>query len=284
MIRKMAKESWKIRAYSFLMLTLFLSSAASTQVTEQQVKSALARYERPNLRDICVRGFYPGNRIQYTENGVPVYQGNTGMWTVDAFVQVQKVKIKDGTLTLRTRRLAAFFKDKQLAVTNSPKREVEFVMPLPPDEPGLNRLFDTIFFGKDESYLPSLPKIWMGYFEREASAKQMQGDQKKGAEETPGAQSPYRVGGGVKAPHVTYAPDPPYSDVAREANLQGVVVLWTVVGPDARAHDVRLVRPLGMGLDEAAVATVESWKFEPATKDEQPVAVYINIEFNFRLH
>jgi len=95
---------------------------------------------------------------------------------------------------------------------------------------------------------------------------------------------PYRVGGGVSAPRVLYSPDPEYSEEARKAKYQGTVVLWVVVGADGRPKDVQISRSLGMGLDEKAVEAVRSWKFEPARKDGQPVAVQINIEVSFRLY
>jgi periplasmic protein TonB len=95
---------------------------------------------------------------------------------------------------------------------------------------------------------------------------------------------PYRVGGGVSAPRVLYSPDPEYSEEARKAKYQGTVVLWVVVGPDGRPRDIRVQRSLGLGLDEKAMEAVRTWKFEPARKDGQPVAVQINVEVNFRLY
>jgi len=94
----------------------------------------------------------------------------------------------------------------------------------------------------------------------------------------------YRVGGGVSAPRVLYAPDPNYSDEARKAKYQGTVVLWVIVGPDGRVHDVRVQRTLGLGLDEKAIEAVRTWKFEPAKRNGQPVAVQVNVEVNFRLY
>jgi periplasmic protein TonB len=94
----------------------------------------------------------------------------------------------------------------------------------------------------------------------------------------------YRVGGGVSAPRIVFSPDPDYSEEARKAKYQGTVVLWVVVGPDGRTRDIRVQRSLGLGLDEKAMEAVRTWKFEPARKDGQPVAVQINVEVNFRLY
>ena len=94
----------------------------------------------------------------------------------------------------------------------------------------------------------------------------------------------YRVGGGVSAPRALFSPDPEFSDEARKAKHQGTVVLWVVVGPDGRTHDIRVQRSLGMGLDEKAIEAVQRWKFEPAKKDGVAVAVQVAVEVNFRLY
>ena len=94
----------------------------------------------------------------------------------------------------------------------------------------------------------------------------------------------FRVGGGVSAPVPTYAPDPEFSEEARKAKHQGVVIVNVIVGPDGRAHEMRVVQPLGLGLDEKAIEAVRLWKFEPARKDGKAVAVAVNIEVTFRLY
>ncbi len=94
----------------------------------------------------------------------------------------------------------------------------------------------------------------------------------------------FRVGGGVSAPRAITTPDPEYSEEARKAKYQGVVVLWLIVGPDGKPRDMRVARSLGMGLDQKAIEAVKQWRFEPAMKDGRPVAVQINVEVNFRLY
>ncbi len=94
----------------------------------------------------------------------------------------------------------------------------------------------------------------------------------------------FRVGGGVEPPKMLYAPDPIYSEEARQAQLQGTVVLWLIVDENGLPMNIRVQRSLGMGLDEAAIAAVKQWKFGPATKNGQPVRVMINVEVNFRLY
>ena len=94
----------------------------------------------------------------------------------------------------------------------------------------------------------------------------------------------YRVGGGVRAPRPVFSPDPEFSEEARRNKFQGNVVLRIVVGADGRTHDVAVLRSLGMGLDEKAIEAVRQWRFEPGTKDGQPVPVEVNIEVTFHLY
>lgn len=93
----------------------------------------------------------------------------------------------------------------------------------------------------------------------------------------------YRVGGGISAPRVIYAPEPEFTEEARKSKYQGTVVLWMIISADGRPLQIRVQRALGMGLDESAVQTVKRWRFEPARKDGVPVAVQVSVEVNFRL-
>jgi len=93
----------------------------------------------------------------------------------------------------------------------------------------------------------------------------------------------YKVGGGVTAPSVLFKKDPEYSEEARKAKYQGVVLLAIEVSPDGKAQNIRVVRSLGLGLDEKAVEAVKQWKFKPGYRNGQPVTVAATIEVNFRL-
>ena len=97
-------------------------------------------------------------------------------------------------------------------------------------------------------------------------------------------ESVFRVGGGVTPPKAVYSPDPGYDEKARKAKYQGTCSLSMIVGSDGRPRDIKVVRAIGKGLDAKAVEAVSSWKFEPATRDGKPVAVFINVEVSFHLY
>jgi TonB family protein len=94
----------------------------------------------------------------------------------------------------------------------------------------------------------------------------------------------FHVGDGVSAPRPIFTPEPEFSEEARKAKYQGVVVLNIIVGTDGRVHNPRVVRSLGMGLDEKAMEGVKIWKFDPSKKDGRAVAVEMNIEVAFNLY
>ncbi|MBZ5579376.1 MAG: energy transducer TonB [Acidobacteriia bacterium] len=93
----------------------------------------------------------------------------------------------------------------------------------------------------------------------------------------------FKVGGGVTAPSLLYKVEPEYSEEARKAKFQGTVILYVEVAPDGRAVNPKVVRSLGLGLDEKAIEAVRKWKFRPGYKDGKPVTVAATIEVNFRL-
>ena len=93
----------------------------------------------------------------------------------------------------------------------------------------------------------------------------------------------FRVGGGVSQPQVLSKIDPEYSEEARKAKYSGTVLLQLVVDVDGLAKNIKVVKGVGLGLDEKAVEAVKKWKFIPGKKNGQPVPVYATVEVNFRL-
>lgn len=88
---------------------------------------------------------------------------------------------------------------------------------------------------------------------------------------------------GIHAPKGIYMPDAEYSDYARRKKISGVVMLSFVVAKDGTVRDPAVTKSLEQSLDRQALDTVKKWKFEPATKDGQPVAVRIQAEMSFRI-
>lgn len=94
---------------------------------------------------------------------------------------------------------------------------------------------------------------------------------------------PFHPGGGVSSPKRIYDPLPPYTEEARMARIQGTAILSCVIDREGNVTDVKVLKGLTLGLTESAIKTVKTWKFEPAMRGGEPVAVYFNLVINFHL-
>ena len=93
----------------------------------------------------------------------------------------------------------------------------------------------------------------------------------------------HRISSEVTSPRLLRKVEPEYSEKARKAKLQGTVMLGMEVWEDGKPHNMRVLRSLGMGLDEKAVEAVRQWVFVPGKKDGQPVRVAVQVKVTFRL-
>jgi TonB family protein len=86
-------------------------------------------------------------------------------------------------------------------------------------------------------------------------------------------------------PRCVQCPIPRYTSSAREAKVQGTVLLKAIVTREGRATNLHPIRFLGFGLDEVAYETIKQWKFEPGKMpDGTPVATIVPIEVRFRTY
>ena len=93
----------------------------------------------------------------------------------------------------------------------------------------------------------------------------------------------FAVGNGVSQPTLVSKVDPEYSEEARKAKYNGTVQLSIVVNTDGKAEEIKVVKSVGMGLDEKAVEAVQKWRFKPGLKSGVAVKTRALVEVNFRL-
>jgi TonB family protein len=89
---------------------------------------------------------------------------------------------------------------------------------------------------------------------------------------------------GVTQPRCNYCPPPGYTDEARAAKFQGTLIFEVVVTAEGRTTNITLVRGAPFGLNDRFAEAVRTWKFSPATKNGQPVAVQVQVETTLRSH
>jgi len=98
----------------------------------------------------------------------------------------------------------------------------------------------------------------------------------------PGQGSPQRIRLSA-LPQLLWKIEPEYSEEARKARYQGSVMLALEVDSEGRPHNIRVVRSLGLGLDERAVAAVSQWRFKPGLLNGRAVESPVSVEVSFRL-
>jgi protein TonB len=99
----------------------------------------------------------------------------------------------------------------------------------------------------------------------------------------PEPSGPIYVTGDVVKPEKINAPQPQYTEIARKARIQGVVIVQAIIDEQGQVTNVEVLKGLSMGLTESAVEAVKQWTFKPATLNNKPVAVIFNLTINFQL-
>ena len=84
-------------------------------------------------------------------------------------------------------------------------------------------------------------------------------------------------------PEVLFRVNPRYTEAARIARREGTVVVQATIDRTGHVTDVRLIKSLGLGLDESAMGAVQQWRFKPAVLAGRPVPVYFQLSVNFNV-
>ncbi len=90
-------------------------------------------------------------------------------------------------------------------------------------------------------------------------------------------------GRGVTPPQLLYKVEPEFSEEARKAKYQGMVLMSIEVDASGIVRKVRVLQSLGLGLDEKAIEAVSRWRFRPGLFDGKPVATEATVQVNFQL-
>ncbi len=96
----------------------------------------------------------------------------------------------------------------------------------------------------------------------------------------------YQPGNGVSWPEKLVEVKPKYTPDAMRAKIQGEVQLEIVVLEDGSVGQVRIIKGLdrASGLDDAAIDAAKKWRFKPGMKEGKPVATWVKMTLEFRLH
>ncbi len=93
-----------------------------------------------------------------------------------------------------------------------------------------------------------------------------------------------RIRGGIKPPTISGRVEPDYPIGARQAHLEGITIIEAVISRVGCVKDLHIIKSSALALDAAAMNAISQWTYRPAELNGNPVAVYLTVTVNFRLH
>lgn len=265
-----------------------------------------------------LRGFYSNDRLRYDSAGSAVGNERSGDWTSDGFIALTEIHTSGHKLKMNARRMLVVSADRLLQLqraenqrTPDPDKravlvEIEADLGSSDVSAGhVDAVLSKIFLNTQDAFEDMVPEYWKpcvprGLIGEDANCHfspeilAIPGVARQSNSRTDGQSlnpvsafqssgKVLRVGNGVQPPRTISAPEPEFSERARAARFEGTLTLALVVSAEGVPTNVRILNPLGCGLDVQAVHAVEGWKFRPAEKDGQPVPVSIAVEVDFHL-
>jgi TonB family protein len=261
-----------------VMVLLFVVSSCSAQSTQQELEGQLLH------KPLFLRGLWKKDKLHFSADGV-LDGSSESTGPLLSAVEIKKVELKPKGLRLSGERLALVYKDQQPHLM-----DLKEGMRIDVDAPAggdYTAALASVFTGSMADLAPGAPEYWRNFLE--SNPEHLAGhDAKKNGE---GEVDPSRAaserilkaGGSVTPPRVTFAPEPEFSTDARRSRISGSVLVYLQVGKDGMPYHIRILRPIGLGLDEKAAEAVAKYRFKPAMENGEPVPVELNVEVNFQI-
>ena len=248
-------------------------------------------------KPLYLRGFWRDDSLHFDSTGHLRGTSDPVTFTLSGF-DLKKVHLKQNKLILEGNRVGLEFSDNKqkrvtLQVGDGRHHEDESMhIEIDANPAGdYGPALDAIFVEGIADLVPSLPFYWKKYAQKNllpavaAQTIPTTSTTSPSAEKAvpPQEAQPGRVGGGITAPRLLHSAEPEFNSTARMLQYSGIVLANLDVEPDGTVSHLSIARPLGLGLDERALAAIQQYTFSPAMKDGKPVLVELNVEVNFQI-
>lgn len=276
MVRTRTLIRWTLTA-----LLLLLLQGLAVADPDQDLRDGLRKTMVHNI--VVLKHFYRDDTIRFDSAGKLIESSNLGPWTVYAKLRIDNIHLEHRALRIEGRRIAVRFDGSGHPNDLLSSDRCTIFIPLTEtinDSAIVQSAVPQLFLGPNEKLSSFVPDYWKASL----SAMEETGSAFVLKDRTDWHPMTAKIGGDVLPPRAIYAPDPEYTDPARNARLQGTIVFQMVVTEAGEVGDFLLERPLGLGLDDQAAAALRTWKFKPATKGGKPIAARLHVEVNFHLY
>ncbi len=280
------------RLYAAVAGFLFLAANAAALGADIQ-PNGQAIAERLIGRQLFLRGFWANDNLKFDAQGQIQSSTETVPFT-ESGIDVRSVRVNGNSLEIEGQRMALEFlpNDEIRRVPAKTEQDAGAIsMEIAGDGSGnFDRALDVVFAKDLATLAPSLPQYWQAYamqhFLPVNSAPKFQKESfvtetATAVTFTPEEKSAMHVGGEVKPPTLVRAYNPTFTDLANAQKFTGNVKLYLWFDSDGKVSHVSVAKPAGLGLDEAAIAAVQQYQFQPATLNGNAVTVdlYLNVSF-----
>jgi TonB family protein len=290
----MLKISFSSNLCCFLTLFCTYTCAPLLHAQSNEADLKVRLIDKP----LYLRGFWRDDTLHFDSSGKLKGNSDPTTFTLSGF-ELRTLQLKHDKLVLEGRRIGLELADnKQRRVALN----VNVRQPANPQDESMHidiaaspsgdygPALDAIFANGLAEVVPSLPWYWKAYAAKNFLPIDTTTTQPATKPSDPAQQAtdpsnikPKRIGGGVKPPKLLHSKEPEFSDPARGLKYSGNTLINFWLQPDGTVSHMSIVRPLGLGLDERALAAVQKYTFSPATMNDKPVLVELNVEVNFQI-
>jgi TonB family protein len=277
------KSSWIASLISVLVVSASLVTASDNKSVEKQLRQDLEQ------KVLSLRVPNASKNLRFDSSGRSIEAFSPAPWTTSALLRIKKVSLKPNTLQIECERVLVALRKTETS-GGSPAlapiltgQSVRMTIDLDPTALNADQesaVLEKVFEPVDVQHRiatywqPAAPPV----------PGTLSSEKGKVVGTLEGKRPVYLVKPGViEPPKAVHAPDPEYSPAARKKRVEGTTVLMVIVNEKGVPEILEVVRDLGEGLDIEALASVSDWRFKPATRGGEAVAVMINVEVTFRL-
>ncbi len=263
---------------SFSILLLFLLATSSAHADKYNLKERLLK------QPLYLRGMWVADDLHFDGTGHALTNSEVASFTLSG-IEIFKIDIKSDRLLLTGRRVGLELSGptpQRVILTLGKgwgkKEEAVTVQIDSPPSGDYTAALDAIFASALEDLIPDLPSYWQPY------ASQIILHRSPAELSSFAVHRPPSFGGEITEPVIAKSVEPEFNAYAKSMLYQGKVRIQFELGKDARPSNFVVVHPLGLGLDEAAIAAIKQYVFAPSTLHGRPVAVTLTIEANFQIY
>jgi len=283
------------RLYAAVVGSLFLAGAVAAMGADTQTNGQ-AIAERLIGKKLFLRGFWAKDDLKFNAQGQIVSPTETVSFT-ESGIDVRSVRVSGNSLMIEGQRMALeFLPDEEIRRVPA-KTELDpgaISVEIQGDGSGnFDKALDVVFAKDLATLAPSLPSYWQAYamthFLPVSSGDSARLERQSYTKESPAAvsfepaeKSAAHVGGSVRPPTLVHTYNPTFTDLANAQKFTGNVKLYLWFDSDGKVSHVSVAKPAGLGLDEAAIAAVQQYQFEPATQNGNAVTVDLYLDVSFK--